>query len=174
MKLIHYNSSTLVSVESRNQTGNTSSHAKPSGLWVSVEGEDDWKTWCIENDVRLERLNKPHEIVLSDDANILRLCSEINIDTFTTRFGRRSKDGFTGTYAIDWPAVATEYQGIIIAPYVWSRRLSRHTFWYYGWDCASGCIWDAKAVSSIVPLFEEFDNDGAPGTSGYMSFAVGE
>ena len=21
--------------------------------------------------------------------------------------------------------------------------------WYHGWDCASGCIWDLKAIDSI-------------------------
>ena len=28
-------------------------------------------------------------------------------------------------------------------------------FWYYGWDCASGCIWDPAAVAEIKPRFAD-------------------
>lgn len=50
---------------------------------------------------------------------------------------------------INWPMVADRYQGIVIAPYLWSRRMDGG-LWYYGWDCASGCIWDAAAVASVT------------------------
>ena len=33
-----------------------------------------------------------------------------------------------------------------------ARRLDMETRWYYGWDCASGCVWDASAVQSVEPL----------------------
>jgi hypothetical protein len=46
---------------------------------------------------------------------------------------------------IDWPRVAERFDGVIIAPYQWKHRLE--LMWYYGWDCASGCIWNARAVS---------------------------
>jgi len=36
--------------------------------------------------------------------------------------------------------VSKEYDGIEIAPYQWDARLS--LIWYYGWDVASGCIWN--------------------------------
>jgi hypothetical protein len=52
-------------------------------------------------------------------------------------------------YYIDWSKVAAKHQGIIIAPYCYARRLTYHTAWYYGWDCASGCIWDLKAIQSV-------------------------
>jgi hypothetical protein len=51
---------------------------------------------------------------------------------------------------IDWLRVAQKSAGIIIAPYIWERRL--HLPWYYGWDCASGCVWDAAAVLSVKRL----------------------
>jgi len=52
---------------------------------------------------------------------------------------------------INWPAVAEKYDGIIIAPYIWQRRLSDNPdhFWYYGWDCASGCIWNTEVIEEI-------------------------
>lgn len=61
--------------------------------------------------------------------------------------------------AIMWPKVAKEYQGIIISPYQWERRDFFGTFWYSGWDCASGCIWDKEAIKSIIRV----SNDQATG-----------
>ena len=54
---------------------------------------------------------------------------------------------------IDWPKVAERYDGIIIAPYQWSRRLDG-PMWYYGWDCASGCVWRARAVLELKSMEE--------------------
>lgn len=48
--------------------------------------------------------------------------------------------------------MAHRYDGIIIAPYVWSLRLDIDFFWYYDWDCASGVIWNSAAVSNLIPL----------------------
>ena len=53
-------------------------------------------------------------------------------------------------YDIDWNRVAKKYQGIIITPYIWERRLTTTCTWYYGWDVASGCIWDNKAIKEIT------------------------
>ena len=60
-------------------------------------------------------------------------------------WARRFRDRY-----IDWPAVATDYPGLIIAPYQWSCRMSEFTRWYYGWDCASGCIWNADAIARVT------------------------
>ena len=57
---------------------------------------------------------------------------------------------------MDWGYLATQYQGLIIAPYLWDLRLFGPA-WYYGWDCASGCIWDLTAVES----FSLVSSDGA-------------
>lgn len=51
--------------------------------------------------------------------------------------------------AFDWIDVASRYSGIEIAPYQWKRRIHPSTFWYYTWDCASGCIWDLSAIKKF-------------------------
>jgi len=57
---------------------------------------------------------------------------------------------------IDWEAVAKRYTGIEIEPYNWERRnsgpnnnYSMSMLWYYGWDCASGCVWELDALVSF-------------------------
>jgi hypothetical protein len=57
-------------------------------------------------------------------------------------------------FEIEWRKVAERFDGIIIAPYIWQRRLDLESSWYYSWDCASGCIWNASAVREIVPMYE--------------------
>jgi hypothetical protein len=55
---------------------------------------------------------------------------------------------------IDWSKVAKDFDGIVITPYLWERRLDHHVNWYYGWDCASGCIWNTSVIETITELKE--------------------
>ncbi len=148
-RLIHYSSAPITVL--RPVDFKVHPNGKPKGLWLSVEGEDDWKSWCEAEDFRLENLAVEHEVILKPDANILKLSTSWDIDDFTERYGESTKWSVERK-DINWMRVADEYQGIIIAPYVWSRRMAEHTFWYYGWDCASGCVWDTEAVNQITVL----------------------
>lgn len=153
LKLRHYSDAPIgpiLSVGQHNVTNLMFPYAKPRGLWFSVEGEDDWKSWCLSEGFCLDRLTHVHEVVLDQSANILRLMSPDDIDWFGRRYGAPGRRGYE--HGIDWGRVADAWQGIIIAPYVWERRLARNASWYYGWDCASGCVWDATAVTSVTLL----------------------
>jgi hypothetical protein len=92
-----------------------------------------------------------------DESRLLRLTSEQAIHTFTEKYRAKIDDlpvWMAGTRSIssmhiEWPKVAAEYGGIEIAPYQWSCRLDPDVSWYYGWDVASGCIWDASLITAI-------------------------
>jgi hypothetical protein len=160
LNLVHFAALPLVTgVVTRRQKPEGA--VKPEGLWLSVEGDGDgWSDWCKSERFHLDDLAVAHQIELADDAVILRLSSPDEIDLFTVTYSMSPERCYWLTaperigYYIDWRRVATEYQGIIIAPYVWERRLTLHTHWYYGWDCASGCIWDSAAVRSVEVLAE--------------------
>lgn len=157
MRLIHYSSEPLTKVYSREHSAQGSGAYKTPGLWVSAEGDDDWVAWCRSESWGLETFKHATEIVLAPSANVLHLAGESALDDFTEKF---SGDGSPIWHrTIDWLAVRAKWQGLIIAPYVWSRRLADHTGWYYGWDCASGVIWDAAAVGELrsaeLPDFSE-------------------
>ena len=92
-----------------------------------------------------------YRIVLDPAAKVLfiRTCDEL--DQFEAEYGGAkygakygAKIKFSRLGEPDWGAVAARYDGIEIAPYVWERRLE--VWWYYGWDCASGCLWRPKAT----------------------------
>lgn len=154
-RLIHYSDAHLTHVYDTTYTFERDD--KPDGLWVSVEGKDDWPSWCRSEDFRLRRLTHPTEIILAADANILRISGASALRKFHAAYKKRSAVGepeYCRDRAIDWGVVADQYDGIIIAPYVWSLRLDGNVRWYYSWDCASGCIWRSRAVKALRPLPE--------------------
>lgn len=121
---------------------------KPAGLWLSVGGA--WPEWCKAESFALDRFKYVTRIELISGANVLWLRGEGDIITFHHEFA--DKDA-TPSYLADyirWDRVAEQYDGIVIAPYVWSCRLDGPAHhWYYGWDCASGCIWDPRCIASF-------------------------
>jgi len=143
LNLSHYTHAPLTCVVSKPQCEFPLD--KPAGFWVSVDGPDDWPAWCQREDYRPEKLKLHYVINLSNDAKILFLNEPFHLDWFTNLYrGEKYLGGF-----IRWDVVSEKYQGIIIAPYFWQYRLKHIEFaWYYSWDCASGCIWDASAIKS--------------------------
>lgn len=160
MRLIHYSHKHLTEVYSASQGKGRAKHRgdKPNGLWVSPEGEDDWPSWCESEEWGLGHITHPTEVVLRPDASMLVVAGEAALREFHAEYHARHpmfEDGFP-SYAnrlvINWKSVAKRFQGIIIAPYVHRCRLDLDMMWYYGWDCASGVIWDAGAVKELRPL----------------------
>ncbi len=122
MRLVHYANKPITEVLPVTQTPYRygSVHIKPNGLWVSVEGEDDWRSWCLSENFGLERLTHIHDVTLNEGANVLHIHGPAGIDAFTQKYGARYDWGMTG---VRWQDVADDYDALIIAPYVWSRRL---------------------------------------------------
>lgn len=159
MLLTHYSDKPLETVRSVAQwpanegARATGPYTKPVGLWVSVDGEDDWIWWCRAEGFGLERLTHAHRVTLAKNARVLRLAGANELDAFTAEYGGLGPDYMPEhlkSLCIDWWRVAAGYQGVIIAPYCYERRLNLS--WYYPWDCASGCIWDASAIASVEPI----------------------
>lgn len=134
------------------------SYIKPRGFWVSVLGEDDWPSWCKAEEFRPQGLAVAHTVTLAESANVHMIDNPFALDAFTgtyavqteweRRFSWRTDD--QNKWPIDWREVVKDCDGLIIAPYQWSRRME--TDWYYGWDCASGCIWNLDAIASVEPV----------------------
>lgn len=130
---------------------------KPNGLWLSVSGSDDWESWCRANEFGCGDI--VYRVTLRADANIAWLCSGADIDMFHTTWSEPGEVWRGGTaplsdeyvrlhWEVNWQRVAQQFDGIIITPYQWSRRMGG-PFWYYGWDCASGCVWKLDAVETF-------------------------
>lgn len=144
INLSHYSHNDTLEPYSQEQK--PQSERKPRGLWISVEGEYGWKEWGTDNeygcfDYRFEvELVAGHNVLITDD-----------LLGFHATYRRAPFPGreYPIEY-ISWVDVADEYQGIIIPTYHFEFRFdTRVSYWYYGWDCACGCIWDATAIASV-------------------------
>lgn len=146
MRLLHYSNKPLSRVRKLPLSYNRGAY-KTSGLWVSVEGKYDWVWWCESQGYNLDRFRYATEIILVKDANVKYLRDARDLDRFTARFHSSDKPIWDAN--LDRDRIRGRWNGLIIAPYVHSRRLTQHTSWYYGWDCASGVIWNPQAVASL-------------------------
>ena len=116
---------------------------KPRGFWYGFGGE--WIDWC-----RHEMPNWTGKYIYGvdvDNINILRITTHMELMQFSREYqsdvsdtGYRREAG----EAIDWKMVASKYDGIEINPYQFEARYQY--MWYYGWDIASGCVWNLKNV----------------------------
>lgn len=122
--------------------------AKPNGLWFDVN--EDWVRWCQDNQWGLDRLVFRHKVEITDWTRILKLCTADDLFRFTSEYQSRDYSIYQ-CYSICWPEVANTFSGIIIAPYIWDCRLNNRARWYYGWDCASGCVWDVSIIRLSPP-----------------------
>ena len=138
----------------RKQYGQLGRYQKPHGFWITDDSDGCWRSWCLAEGFRLDELTHKHEIDL-DETKVLVLRSRSEIEVFACKYRALYKWGpeeepqkYTDV-CIDWPRVAADYDGIIITPYQWSLRLAPDFNWYYVWDCASGCIWNPRAILDI-------------------------
>ncbi|TXH58290.1 MAG: hypothetical protein E6Q97_02560 [Desulfurellales bacterium] len=155
-QLMHYAAEPVSFDPTRTYTQNEPTlFGKPEGFWVSVTGEDDWPSWCESEEFRESTLQAAHRVELTTAANILWIESVDGIDSLTAEFAVQTEYERRWVYRgdnpskwpIDWHCVAEQWDGIIIAPYQWARRNTHD--WYYGWDCASGCIWNLETIASV-------------------------
>jgi hypothetical protein len=156
MNLIHWSAEPIQEIQSVKQS--PEGGMKPAGFWVSDESTDwGWYAWATAEAFHLDALTYATPISLVPDHRVAILHTRTDLRRWTDDYGM----ALPGTeslpwsrregMAIDWACVAQDYQGVIITPYQWSLRLDERCFWYYGWDCASGCIWDATAIGHIGP-----------------------
>lgn len=153
LPLSHFSNDPHISLRSIDQEDAPT--MKPAGLWVSVDGEYDWPTWNDDAQFLDTSQQYRFRVTLDPTARILHLNGYTDLVHFTRQYGMSLSDipdvSSLRTLAtfIDWKIVADQHDGIIISPYIWPARTE--LIWYYGWDCASGCIWNAHAITSITP-----------------------
>ena len=121
---------------------------KPVGLWYSFG--DEWKKWCESN--------MPHWIkpvwlrVILNEANVLRIATESEFLAFSKEYKKPmpGMESLVIMRGIDWPRVAAEYDRIEFPVYFYKFRHSFESFWYYGFDVASGCVWNLEKIDVDV------------------------
>ena len=134
---------------------------KPHGLWYGVDL--DWLRWCHSEMPEWISVDHAFEVEVDLD-KILVISTENELQLFNQEYSSKL---YKVLHVIDWNKVAAKgYMGIEIAPYQWNYRYDMS--WYYSWDCASGCIWNPKAVLGLREV------DAAPLLSEVMEGALND
>jgi len=143
MNLIHFSKAPIGPLVPVKQTA--TSFGKPKGFWFSDEDDYGWKQWARDNRFAQDRFEYQTRLEIVKD-KVLLLSNGGDLELFTRKYGRNSGH-WADSFMIEWDRVAESWGGILITPYDWNNRLEMP--WYYGWDCASGCVWDPEAVRVI-------------------------
>lgn len=124
---------------------------KPDGFWYGFG--DEWIDWT--ETAGPERKGKYVYEIEINGSNILQIKDYSEIAEFTKEY-ESGKQIIPGKiFSIDWSRVELKYDGIEINPYVDQARIDDKFLWYYGWDVASGCIWNLEKVNiMLVGLLE--------------------
>lgn len=116
---------------------------KPRGLWYGIG--PSWIDW-VRSEMPDWEVDNVFKIDV-DETKLLTIRTIEELDAFDEKYGSSITSYFRN---IDWGKVASEYGGIEIAPYIYKGRFKY--IWYYGWDVASGCIWDDGVITNIEKL----------------------
>ena len=104
----------------------------------------------LESDSGIDEFTHKYARNLFGSIQLLQTTEDV--DKFSREYGSDLFGDIKKQFSnfVAWSEVAEDYSGIIVAPY--SRERSESYLWYYGWHCASGCIWD----TDIIRLGEPF------------------
>jgi hypothetical protein len=113
---------------------------KPYGIWFGC-GPD----WLDRMAFGSEPPTGKHYVykLELDKSEYLIINSDSQLKAFSKRYS-------LGPYDVNWPLVAIEFNGIIISPFLY--RVAGNHDWYYPWDVASGCTWDASTVLDVEEI----------------------
>ena len=115
---------------------------KPNGLWYQCGNE--WVEWLqSEQPSWMAGYKYAYRVVPSK--RVLKLTTAKQVLAFSKKYGALP-DGSS----LNWMAVARDWAGIEICPYQYVLRFP--LIWYYGWDVASGCIWDPSGLAAPLEL----------------------
>ena len=122
---------------------------KPNGLWYACGSEWLDFDYKVKNPKYLYKLD-------IDYSRVLKLTKK-DIKKFEKEY-LQEHPKVQDYYMINWKKVAEKYSGIEICPFMQDIHdlaiFENLHIWYYGWDVASGCIWDRSAIKNVELLQE--------------------
>ena len=138
----------------RNVSISQKTDMKPKGLWYGFGNA--WLEW-VRSEMPDWEGNHIYHVIFPDSKNMLKIKNVLEIMEFTKEYsitndklrdyfgdGLAQAYGIHQTMYIDWEKVSKKYEGIEIYPYLYNAR--NQLMWYYGWDVASGCVWNFSNV----------------------------
>jgi len=105
---------------------------KPNGFWYGFGKE--WISWAKSN---MPDWAGKYIYTVEVPNNVLKITSYDELLQFNEEYKANQ-------FQIDWKRVVSKFDGIEIVPYQQKAKMNIDLIWYYGWDIASGCIWNLQ------------------------------
>lgn len=158
-------------IESFEKVTQRENSVKPVGIWYGIN--DAWMEWCAGEQ---QNWFCPYIYeIKTKKSKILTIENVAQFERFEDKYTMSCLSGIQGFPAIrnptnlrlfdgqiDWIKLSSEFSGLEIPNYLWEKRLN--SMWYYGWDCASGCVWDEDGIKeiSLIAYYDEESNEFFP------------
>ena len=151
MRFIHYGSDSFDINRVKPVQNQPLSNKPIGGFWATPVGAElGWKEWCEEVGLETERLKSFFEFSLSEDAKVLEISKEEDIDALplyieemAERMMRRFGDAFQ-TKPIDFEKLIEDGVDAVLFNASADWRLSYGGF--CGWDCDSLLVLNPKVI----------------------------
>lgn len=113
---------------------------KPIGVWYGWNSA--WLNWCISENFCDTEYEFFYHINIKE-LNVLKITTPSEFMDFENNFQMPIIPNLPMmNKGINWTEVKKQFDGIEIIPYMHQFRFGH--IWYYGWDVASGCVWNPK------------------------------
>lgn len=141
---------------------NSPAIGKPDGFWLSDDSDFGWKEWCKGEKFRVGELKRRIHF-RCDTKRWLVIRTKEELKAFELKYLKPDKiylnsnlpksmlDDLRFMGRIDYTAIKRSYRGLLITPYRWDCRHGGN-IWYYGWDCASACVWDLSTIRRLPQI----------------------
>lgn len=141
-RVVLTNKETIENTNIKQVPRDSSYNPKPKGIWYSLANE--WAEY-IKYDAPDWASDYTNVFLLDIDfSKILKIDTSEKLLSFNRKYANNM--------FVDWAALQEEgYCGVEIIPYQGSHRHSIP--WYYGWDIASGCIWNSSCIKKVNKVY---------------------
>lgn len=118
----------------------------PYGLWGSpVTAHYSWENYCIENNFRIEKLDKKFYFVLASNAKILTITSIKDIDNYVID---TKEDFCLFRFKLDIQRIMREYDGLELI-HNEDNYYELHDSLFFSYDADSIVVWNLMRVIQI-------------------------
>lgn len=123
---------------------------KPGGFWYGVNL--DWIRWLMDQGYE-DDSSWMHPFLYEieiDESRVLKIATQQEFADLNRDYDQRADwIGYGKHHVLDWVRLKQGFAGLEISPYRHEVMGSLDCFWYHGWDCASGVVWDVSAITGL-------------------------
>ena len=121
------------------------------GLWASdIKADQPWEKWCIDNDFRIDKLDKNFKFTLDDSANIVEWTAKADLKQVPTQ----DLSGYLPEYLFDTMGVVPDFEKMVedgVDAIKLNLSKGDYELYYelYGWDCDSILIMNPDIIRPL-------------------------